>query len=93
MESFDKKLNDIVTESIKKVLKENYEDFNKDSITRDKETLKKIYMKALEIEEIAEKNYFGNSPVMEHTEAIMKYCIEQKIRLTKSQHNVDDVRI
>ena len=69
-------IHSIISESIQKILKENM-----DAAQTDLDNLKRIYNMALQLENFANECSFGNSPIVEYTEAIMQYCIEQKKRI------------
>lgn len=49
-----------------------------DSIDSDINELTQIYEKADELERFVETTAFENSPIIQYTSAIKKYCIEQK---------------
>lgn len=68
----------IISESIKKILKENY-DYNHNS--KDIEELRHIYNMTLQLEQYIENSGFENSPLVEYTTKILNYCVEQKKRI------------
>lgn len=84
-------LQKLVAESVTKVLKENFDPNrfmaqNKlNSNNSDIQELKKIYNKTYELDQFVASTAFENSPIVEHTNAIMQYCIAQKKRIFQSK--------
>jgi len=81
----DKDLKNMISESINKILKENM-----DAAQVDLDNLRRIYNMTLQLENFANDCSFGNSPIVEHTEAIMQYCIAQKKRIKGITESVNE---
>lgn len=54
-------------------------------LVADIQELKKIYNKTYELDQLVASTAFENSPIVEHTNAIMQYCIAQKKRIFQSK--------
>ena len=66
----------IIKESVKKMIKE-------DAVQKDLSELREIYMAALQLERLIERTAFENSPMIASVNDILKYCVNQKVRLTR----------
>lgn len=75
----ESELKNIISESVKNILNEEMWGSPRQN---DIETLKKIYELTIQIEDIAENGWFGNSPIISGTSIIKKYCQSQMQRLS-----------
>ena len=86
-----KNLKKFINEEVKRALREDYR-ITSPAASKDNEVLRAIYMKAVEIEDYAKRNSFENSPILDGTNIIMKYCLAQKQRLINSEREKNGMR-